>query len=144
MDISGHNQYHILTLFCTLYGYKLHYQYHILTLLCTLYGYKLSINVSDISGHHSGHILTPLCILWGYKFSINVKTLQDRVQSMNSRCCPTSNLPEKVSRAAHCPQKSSLISCQGSFCVCRQPIRWCYNVTSSLIGWVHTQNDPCI
>ena len=22
--------------------------------------------------------------------------------------------------------------------------RWRYNVTSSLIGWVHTQNDPCI
>ena len=22
--------------------------------------------------------------------------------------------------------------------------RWRYNVTSSLIGWVHAQNDPCI
>ena len=22
--------------------------------------------------------------------------------------------------------------------------RWCYNVTSSLIGWAHTQNDPYI
>ena len=21
--------------------------------------------------------------------------------------------------------------------------RWCYNVALSLIGWVHTQNDPC-
>ena len=21
--------------------------------------------------------------------------------------------------------------------------RWCYNITSSLIGWVHAQNDPC-
>ena len=60
---------------------------------------------------------------------------------------------------------------QGSFCVCTQPMRddvtllcrlslagritqndsccmrpanegWCYNVTSSLIGWAHTQNDP--
>ena len=22
--------------------------------------------------------------------------------------------------------------------------RWRYNVTSSLIGWAHIQNDPCI
>ena len=22
--------------------------------------------------------------------------------------------------------------------------RWCYIVTSSLIGWAHTQNDPCV
>ena len=30
---------------------------------------------------------------------------------------------------------------QGSFCMCAQPMRRCYNVTS-LIGWAHTQNDP--
>ena len=30
-------------------------------------------------------------------------------------------------------------------CLCMHPAndRWCYNVTSSLIGWAHTQNDPC-
>ena len=32
---------------------------------------------------------------------------------------------------------------QGSFCECTQPMRRCYIVTSSLIGWAHTQNDPC-
>ena len=25
----------------------------------------------------------------------------------------------------------------------RRYIKWCYNVTSSLSGWAHTQNDPC-
>ena len=28
-------------------------------------------------------------------------------------------------------------------CMCPANERWCYNVTSSLIGWAHTQNDPC-
>ena len=37
---------------------------------------------------------------------------------------------------------SSLL--QGSFCVCTHANeRWLYIVTSSLIGWVHKQNDPC-
>ena len=31
---------------------------------------------------------------------------------------------------------------QGSFCVCTQPVRDVTTVTSSLIGWAHTQNDP--
>ena len=31
---------------------------------------------------------------------------------------------------------------QGSFCECTQPMRH-YIVTSSLNGWMHTQNDPC-
>ena len=22
--------------------------------------------------------------------------------------------------------------------------RWCYSVTPSLIGWAHTENDPCL
>ena len=29
-------------------------------------------------------------------------------------------------------------------CMCPANGRWRYNVTSSLIGWVHTQNYPCI
>ena len=32
---------------------------------------------------------------------------------------------------------------QRSFCMCRANERWRYNATSSLIGWAHTQNDPC-
>ena len=30
--------------------------------------------------------------------------------------------------------------------LCMRPVneRWRYNVTSSLIGWAHKQNDPCI
>ena len=33
---------------------------------------------------------------------------------------------------------------QGSFCACAQPMRRRhYIVTSSPIGWAHTQNDPC-
>ena len=32
---------------------------------------------------------------------------------------------------------------RGSFCVCPQPIRVCYNTTQALIVWAHTQNDPC-
>ena len=31
---------------------------------------------------------------------------------------------------------------QGSFCGCTQPMR--DDATSSLIGWAHTQNDPCL
>ena len=31
---------------------------------------------------------------------------------------------------------------QGSFCECAQPMR--DDVTSYLIGWVHTQSDPCM
>ena len=31
---------------------------------------------------------------------------------------------------------------QGSFCVYAQPMRWCYIVTSSLIGWAHAKNYP--
>ena len=27
-------------------------------------------------------------------------------------------------------------------CMCPANERWCYNVTSSLIGWAHIQNDP--
>ena len=29
--------------------------------------------------------------------------------------------------------------------LCMRPVneRWCYSVTPSLIGWAHTQNDPC-
>ena len=45
--------------------------------------------------------------------------------------------------------RSEYISSQGSFCVCAQPVwedvtfvRRRYNVTSSLIGWAHTQNNP--
>ena len=35
--------------------------------------------------------------------------------------------------------------CQGSFCVCAQPMRddGRYNVKSSLIGWAHILTDPC-
>ena len=32
---------------------------------------------------------------------------------------------------------------QRSFYVCVQPMRRRNNVTSSLIGWAHSQNDPC-
>ena len=28
--------------------------------------------------------------------------------------------------------------------MCPANERWRYSVTPSLIGWVHTQNDPCI
>ena len=28
-------------------------------------------------------------------------------------------------------------------CMCQANERRCYNVTSSLIGWAHSQNDPC-
>ena len=30
--------------------------------------------------------------------------------------------------------------------LCMHPAneRWCYTVTPSLIGWAHTQNDPCL
>ena len=30
--------------------------------------------------------------------------------------------------------------------LCMHPAneRWLYNVTSSLIGWAHSQNDPCL
>ena len=28
-------------------------------------------------------------------------------------------------------------------CMCPANERWRYNVTSSLIGWAHSQNDPC-
>ena len=37
----------------------------------------------------------------------------------------------------------SRIPGQRSFCVCPANERRRYNVTSSLIGWAHTQNDPC-
>ena len=29
-------------------------------------------------------------------------------------------------------------------CMCPANERWCYSVTPTLIGWAHTQNDPCI
>ena len=29
-------------------------------------------------------------------------------------------------------------------CMCPANERRCYNITSSLIGWAHTQNDPCL
>ena len=35
------------------------------------------------------------------------------------------------------------MSPQGSFCACPANERQCYNVTSSLIGWAHTQHAPC-
>ena len=31
-----------------------------------------------------------------------------------------------------------------SMWICPANERQCYNVTQSLIGWVHSQNDPCI
>ena len=38
---------------------------------------------------------------------------------------------------------TSELNIQGSFCVCAQE-RLCYSVTPSLIGCVHTENDPWI
>ena len=35
-------------------------------------------------------------------------------------------------------------NCRDIFlCMCQANDRWCYNVTSSLIGWAHSQIDPC-
>ena len=37
-----------------------------------------------------------------------------------------------------------IVQVEGSiFCVCPANERWRYIATSSLIGWAHTQNDPC-
>ena len=36
------------------------------------------------------------------------------------------------------------VEAQGAFCICMGPAneRWRYTVTPSVIGWVHTQNNP--
>ena len=46
----------------------------------------------------------------------------------------------------HCCILLELKLTQGSFCVCVCPAnkRWRYIVTSSLIGWAHSQNDLCL
>ena len=38
-----------------------------------------------------------------------------------------------------------LIDCDSGIILCMSPAndRWRYNVTSSIIGWAHIQNDPC-
>ena len=51
---------------------------------------------------------------------------------------------EKTPCLCYGPSVQNYMLCymQGSLCVCAQPMRQRY-ITSSPIGWVHTQNDPC-
>ena len=38
-----------------------------------------------------------------------------------------------------------IVGCRDHLWMCPASERWCYNViTSFLIGWVHSQNDPCV
>ena len=39
---------------------------------------------------------------------------------------------------------SSMPYSNDSMWICPANERQCYNVTQSLIGWAHSQNDPCI
>ena len=91
-----------------------------------------------------GAIFSSLNLIYRYRYNIYIcRVLKLSFYFFFARLLTLVDFHVFISMKFSYSSRLDVMEYQGSFCVCVQPIeRQCYNVTSSLIGWVHTQNDP--